>query len=60
LTADHLSADPAWSADGTAIAFTNIRDGNPSLYVMRPDGSGVRRLTQPAPGTHDAEPTWQR
>ena len=47
---------PAWSPDGTRIAFTSNRDGNPELYVMNRDGSGVRRLT-----THpaiDTTPTW--
>ena len=36
---------PALSPDGTKIAFTSNRDGNPELYVMNRDGSDVRRLT---------------
>jgi serine/threonine protein kinase/Tol biopolymer transport system component len=45
LTADAPADDtqPAFSPDGRAIAFRSERDGG-GLYVMRSDGSGVRRL----------------
>ena len=47
---------PVFSPDGTRIAFTSNRDGNPEIYVMNRDGSNVRRLTNhPAV---DATPTW--
>ena len=47
---------PALSPDGTRIAFTSSRDGNPELYVMNRDGSNIRRLTNnPA---IDTTPTW--
>jgi Tol biopolymer transport system component len=36
---------PAWSPKGDLIAFSSDRTGSPELYTMRPDGSGVRRLT---------------
>ena len=36
---------PAWSPDGTKLAFTSNRDGNPEIYVMNKDGSGLRRMT---------------
>jgi len=29
----------------TKIAFDSSRDGNPEIYVMNPDGSGLKRLT---------------
>jgi Tol biopolymer transport system component/DNA-binding winged helix-turn-helix (wHTH) protein len=39
------AADPSFSSDGALIAFTSWRDGNAEIYVMRADGSNVRRLT---------------
>ena len=47
---------PIWSPDGSKIAFTTNRDGNPEIYVMNKDGSGVRRMTN-SPGI-DVSPTW--
>jgi len=47
---------PAWSPDGKYLAFTSDRDGDPELYLMRADGSGVTRLTR-APGA-DWLPRW--
>jgi TolB protein len=46
-----------WSPDGTKLAFTSNRDGNPEIYVMNAkDGSGLRRVTNnPA---IDEAPTW--
>jgi hypothetical protein len=48
--------DPAWSPDGSKIAFRSARDGNADIYVMNADGSGVARLTQHA--ALDSRPTW--
>ena len=36
---------PAWSPDGTRIAFSSDRDGIPQVYVMAADGSNLRRLS---------------
>lgn len=52
---------PVWSPDGGTIAF-GMRpagatgDDESDVYVMRPDGSGIRRLTD-APGD-DSHPHW--
>jgi len=37
---------PAWSPDGTKIAFESDRDGNFEIYVADADGSNQRRLTR--------------
>jgi Tol biopolymer transport system component len=52
-----LDSDPAWSPDGTKLAFVSNRDGgNVEIYRMNADGSGQTRLTtSPA---YDADPAW--
>ena len=49
LIADATAFEPAWSPDGTRIAFTRTPDGWNScdIYIARADGSGVERLTTP-------------
>lgn len=39
---------PAWSPDGTKIAFSAAPSGAPDLWVVAADGSGAVRLTQNA------------
>ena len=38
------------------IAFSSDRDGNPEIYVMNADGSGLERLTYGP--QHDTNPVW--
>lgn len=50
LTDDHFrsAVDPAWSPDGTRIAFSGIErsiGGNPDIYLIDPDGTNLRRVT---------------
>ena len=47
---------PAWSPKGDLIEFTSFRDGDFEIYTVRPDGSGVRRLTHT--GGNDAHGIW--
>jgi Tol biopolymer transport system component len=56
-TPDFQDSEPAWSPDGTEIAFSSLRDGNADVFVVRSsDGGGERRLTQ-ATG-FDGFPVW--
>ena len=51
-----LKTDPAFSPDGTKIAFVATHDGDAEIYVMNIDGTGLKRLTD---NEHvDAVPTW--
>jgi Tol biopolymer transport system component len=48
---------PAWSPDGTKIAFRTDRDGPaPEIYTMNADGTGQTRLTNNL--ALDTSPTW--
>jgi Tol biopolymer transport system component len=47
---------PAWSPDGTRIAFTSFRHGNGELYVMNADGSAQTRLTRTT--AHEDHAAW--
>ena len=55
-TSDKQNYLPAWSPDGSKLAFTTNRDGNPEIYVDEPG----RQRTAPA-HEHpevDVTPTW--
>jgi len=46
LSTDTGSAsDPAFSSDGSRIAFVSQRDGNAEIYLMNADGTGPTRVT---------------
>jgi Tol biopolymer transport system component len=48
--------EPAWSPQGTQIAFVSNRSGYLKIYTMRADGTDLRQLTQ---GTdEDDAPAW--
>jgi hypothetical protein len=39
------SWEPAWSPDGSRLAYTSDRDGDMDIWMMNPDGSGQTHLT---------------
>ena len=47
---------PAWSPDGSSIAFFAYRDGGYDIWSVAPDGSNQRKLTWGA--FDDREPAW--
>jgi WD40-like Beta Propeller Repeat len=55
LTTDR-DAGPAWSPDGSRIAFVSLRQGAPEIYVMNADGSAETRLTNST--SNDGAPSW--
>lgn len=50
------SYSPAWSPDGSRLAFVSSRSGDEEIYVAKADGGGVKRLTR-SPGP-DLSPAW--
>ena len=54
------ATDPAWSPDGTEIAFSGQAAGQPDqrgIYAIHPDGTGLRLVVSGA--GFQAEPAWQ-
>ena len=47
---------PAWSPDGSRLAFTSNRDGNAETYVVDRDGANLQRLTRH--WAIDTSPAW--
>jgi TolB protein len=48
--------NPVWSPDGRSILFVSDRDRNEELYLVRRDGSDLRRLTRN--DVSDSTPAW--
>lgn len=54
----HMTYDPAWSPDGSLIAFNSTAsDGTPGTYSIRPDGTDRHRLSV-APCYDEYDPDW--
>jgi len=55
-TAGGSNQSPAWSGDGTKIAFSSSRSGDPEIWITDSSGANPRRLTSfRGP---DVSPTW--
>jgi eukaryotic-like serine/threonine-protein kinase len=50
--------EPAWSPDGTKIAFTSMRDGSMQIYVYSQSDSTITRLTTPGNNIQSRYPAW--
>lgn len=50
--------DPAWSPDGSQIAFISNRSGTSEAWVVNADGSGLRQMTKE--GRYLRFPVWRR
>lgn len=48
---------PAWSADGTRLAFGSDRTGDQEVYVMNADGTNLAQLSGDNPA-YDVLPVW--
>jgi TolB protein len=55
-SAGGANQSPAWSGDGTKLAFSSSRSGDPEIWVANADGSNLHKLTSfRGP---DVSPTW--
>ena len=58
LTWSAQAEAPAWSPDGTRIAYESLLGGHLHIWVMNADGSGQTQLTFSSGVGEDADPTW--
>jgi Tol biopolymer transport system component len=54
LSARCHAAGPAWSSDGSQIAFSVVGALEPQIWIVNADGSGLRAV----PGAHGYNPAW--
>jgi Tol biopolymer transport system component len=51
-----VKTDPIYSPSGLKIAFISTHDGDPEIFVMNADGTGLKKLTDNT--AVDAAPSW--
>jgi TolB protein len=56
LTKGKVDTEPSWSHDGRLIVFRRGTGSSAELYVIRPDGTGLRRVTHNR--VPDTLPAW--
>lgn len=55
VTPTDIDYDAAWAPDGASVVFTSERNGFADLYRVKPDGTGLERLSDsPAYGDQAA------
>src|SRR3984957_8948219 len=52
-----FDSQPKFSPDGKGSAFISDREGSENLFVMHPDGSGVKQVSKD-PNNEFASPSW--
>lgn len=57
LNLESRSQNPAWSPDGTRIAYESTRSGNNEIWVMNADGTG-ERINVSQHESWDSDPAW--
>ena len=53
-----FDGQPAFSPDGTMIAFTSDRSGAENIWLSRPDGSGARQISHNDGPDEYVSPAW--
>jgi Tol biopolymer transport system component len=49
--------NPSWSPDGQWIVFSFTHDNTANIYMVRPDGTSLTRITS-EPGVDEQRPVW--
>ena len=57
LEAGEGALEPSWSPDGGWIVFSLQRSDRGQIFMVRPDGTGLRKVTGP-PGVQAERPDW--